>query len=521
VTDFRRAARIGVERVEGWFDTAFTPAWNPMYQLGALGWFFYWIVAVSGLYLYIFFDTGVTDAYDSLERITHVQWYAGGVMRSLHRYASDALVVVVLLHLAREFVMDRLQGPRWFSWVTGVPLLWFIYASGISGYWVVWDKLAQYVAIATTEWLDTLPLFGEPIARNFLHDTTLSGRFFTLMVFIHIAVPLLLLFVMWVHIHRISKPKVNPPKGLAVGTLVMFLVLSFAKPAVSQGPAELSSVPAVIEFDWFLLTVYPLLDIIPGAAVWGLLVGSTLLLMLLAWLLHRPRPPAATVDLKNCNGCARCSADCPFGAVSMQARTDGLPFSHQAVVEPNLCTSCGICAGACPTSTPFRRKTDLAPGIDLPGFPLRRVRELTLEATANLTGKDRVIVYGCEAGPKLEQLQSPSVAVVRVACIAHLPPAFIDFAISRKYADGVFLTGCRQGDCHYRLGIDWMEQRIAGKRDPYLRERVPRERIGEFWGGLADGDRLVEELNAFRDRLRNMRPFQRVSLKPVAALEEV
>jgi hypothetical protein len=33
---------------------------------------------------------------------------------------------------------------------------------------LVWDKLAQFVAIATTEWLDALPLFGEPIAHNFL-----------------------------------------------------------------------------------------------------------------------------------------------------------------------------------------------------------------------------------------------------------------------------------------------------------------------------------------------------------------
>ena len=66
------------------------------------------------------------------------------------------------LHLSREFILGRLRGPRWFAWFTGVVLLWFVFACGISGYWLVWDKLAQFVAIATTEWLDALPLFGEP-----------------------------------------------------------------------------------------------------------------------------------------------------------------------------------------------------------------------------------------------------------------------------------------------------------------------------------------------------------------------
>ena len=74
---------------------------------------------VSGIYVYIFFDTGLTQAWESLERLSHDQWWLGGIMRSLHRYASDALVVVVLLHALREFAMDRMRGNRWFPWVTG------------------------------------------------------------------------------------------------------------------------------------------------------------------------------------------------------------------------------------------------------------------------------------------------------------------------------------------------------------------------------------------------------------------
>ena len=62
---------------------------NPLTQLGTLGWFLFWIVTVSGIYVYIFFDTGVTQAWESLDRLSREQWYLGGLMRSLHRYAAE------------------------------------------------------------------------------------------------------------------------------------------------------------------------------------------------------------------------------------------------------------------------------------------------------------------------------------------------------------------------------------------------------------------------------------------------
>ncbi len=499
----KRLARAGLESAESLFDAVFTPDWNPLYQLGALGWFFYWIVAASGLYLYAFFDSGITDAYESVERITNVQWYAGGVLRSLHRYASDALVIVMMLHLVREYVMDRLHGPRWFAWVIGVPIMWLVFAAGISGYWVVWDKLAQYVAVATAEWIDALPLFGEPIARNFMSASTLSSRFFTLMVFIHIAVPLMLLLLMWIHINRHAHAKVNPPRGLAFGTLAALVVLSLVRPAVSQGPANLDSVPAVVGLDWFYLPLYPFLDKYPGAVTWALLGAATLLLLALPWL-PRKRPVAAVVDLDNCNGCERCAVDCPESAVLMAPRSDGSAYVLEAVVDPALCVACGICVGACPTATPFRRRSALKAGIELPQLPLLELREQSLSRCRDLEGDDRVIVYGCGHGVDLSAIVDRSVAAVELPCVAMLAPSFIDFMITRQHVDGVFLTGCRAGDCYERLGARWTEQRIAGERDPYLRRRVPRERIEIFWAGVDGGAVLAEKLAAFRARLRDL-----------------
>ena len=513
MTGLRTLTRAAFERVDIVFDRAFTPEWNPLYHLGALGWFFYWITIVSGIYLYLFFDTGIHQAYESLEYITNVQWYAGGVMRSLHRYASDALIIVMMLHLVREYVMDRYRGVRWFTWFTGVPLLWLVFACGISGYWMVWDVLAQYIAIASTEWLDSLGIFGQSIARNFLNEETLSGRFFTLMVFIHIAVPLGMLLVMWIHIQRQRNARVNPPAGLAAGTLGMLLVLSFIEPAVSQAPANLDIVPAVINLDWFYLPAFPLLDRIPGLTMWAFAGAGTLLLILLPWLPPKRRQATAIVDLDNCNGCGRCVDDCPFSAVALQPRTDQAAFSEEAIVSNDLCTSCGICVGACPTATPFRRTSELIPGIDLPDLGIQALRDRTLAATASLTGDTRVIVYGCNNSPDLERLERPGVAVMELRCIGMLPPSFIDFLISRNHVDGVFLTGCNDGNCHNRLGIQWTKQRIAGERDPYLRKRIPRERIGTFWAGLARNKRLGREVAAFQDKLKKLAPFKRRSKK--------
>jgi quinol-cytochrome oxidoreductase complex cytochrome b subunit/coenzyme F420-reducing hydrogenase delta subunit len=514
---FRQAGPWLLARIEKLYSAAFTPAWNPLYHLGALTVFFFWVVVVSGVYVFLFFETSVTHAYESVEWLTHTQWYLGGVMRSLHRYASDAAVVTIGVHMVKEFITGRYRGARWFSWFTGIPLLWLVFPLGITGYWLVWDQLAQYVAIASAELLDVLPIFSDPMARNFLTNESVSDRFFTLMAFLHlIGLPVFLLFAIWLHLLRISRPTVNPPLGLVVGSLAALTVLSLLWPALSQAPADFSQTATGIGFDWFYLLAYTLLDYGSPALMWLVLVGSSTLLCLLPWLTPRRRRPAAAVSLPDCNGCGRCVADCPYNAVSLAPRTDGLAYAEEAVVDAELCTACGICAGACPTSTPLRRKSELVPGIDLPGVPIRSLRDLTLAAAVQLGSEtgERVLVFGCASGVNLAALHNSSVAIVELQCIAQLPPSFIDFVISRRHADGVFLLGCRENDCHFRFGVQWMDERLAGKRDPYLRARVPRERVATYWGGLVTQAEIAGEINAFRERLRALGPYRPL---PVAA----
>ena len=497
----RRSLRLLFDYSEAALGRFFPAHWNPILNLGALGFYFFWIVAVSGIYLFIFFDTGVREAYGSVEYMTNDQWYAAGVMRSLHRYASDGMVLVMMLHLVREFSFDRYRGVRWFSWVSGIPIIFLIYISGITGYWLVWDKLGQYVAIVSTEWLDELGAFGESVARNFLHEGSLDDRFFTLMIFIHIAVPLLALLAMWIHLQRVTKARVNPPRGLAVGVLASLLALSLVHPAVSQGPGNLAEVPGNIGLDWFYLPLYPLLENWPGMLTWGAAVALTVILVVIPWLPPMRPPQPAAVDLNNCNGCIRCFNDCPYSAITMVERSDGLPFEREPVVSPSACTSCGICAGSCPTSMPFRRGSNLVAGIDLPDHTMADLRDEIHAAAAPLTGSQRILVFSCE--PCLPQLnvKSESVATVPLRCIGQLPPSFIDYTLARGLVDGVALAGCRENSCFYRFGTHWTDARIARTRDPQLRARVPTERLKVLWLGRRGAKELKRSLSDFAQSL--------------------
>jgi len=272
-------------RIENVFNVAFGDKMNPFYHLGTISFWQFWLLLISGLYLYIFADTGVHHAFDSVESITHDQWWLGGILRSVHRYATDGMILTMLLHMLRHFAYDRYRGFRSFSWLTGVALLWLIYVAGVNGFMLVWDKLAQFVVIATAEWFDVLPMFNGTLIRNFLTLESVNSRLFTLIAFMHIGVPLIIAIIMWVHVQRIPRAHINPPRPIAIAVTLMFLALSLVKPILSQGgEADMSVVPTGIAFDWFELPVLALVYVTDPLHLWFWVLGLTGLLFLVPWL---------------------------------------------------------------------------------------------------------------------------------------------------------------------------------------------------------------------------------------------
>ncbi|MBP6224693.1 MAG: cytochrome b N-terminal domain-containing protein [Rhizobacter sp.] len=277
-------------QVEALFNSAFGDRLNPLYHLGAIGFFLFWIVAGTGLYLYAFFETGVAGAHASVEALTHRQWFAGGILRSVHRYASDAMVLAMLIHMLRHFAFDRIRGFRWFSWLTGVVLIWLVYVTGINGYMLPWDRVAQFVVVAVFEWLDAVPTFGGTLMRNFIYASSVNDRLFSLLAFMHIGVSLAVLLLLWVHVQRVPKARTSPPRPIMASLALTLLALALVRPALSQGgAADLGIAAGTLALDWFYLPLLPLLYLWPLPQVWLLVGAGTALLVALPWLPPRWR----------------------------------------------------------------------------------------------------------------------------------------------------------------------------------------------------------------------------------------
>jgi len=491
-----------MERLIGYAFSGFS---NPFYSLGALAFYFFYIIVGTGIYLFIFYDPSIKGSYDTVQYLTRDQWYLGGIMRSLHRYASDALVLTMVLHIFREFVLGRYRGARWFTWVTGFPALVLIFPSGLIGYWLVWDTLGQFVAVRSTEWLDWLPIFSEPSARNFLTNTSVSDLFFRLILIGHIALSVFVFVALLMHVKNISRAMTSPPRNLAIGTLLFLLILSLLEPVVSQARADLSVVPSILNIDWFYMFLYPLMDLWSMGGAWALVIVASLLLLLLPWLPPQRDQPVAKVLLEKCSGCNLCVVDCPYEAIVLQPRSDDHPnYVREAVVVEDNCVGCGICTGACPFSRPPRGEETLTTGIDIPSRDIQHLHSASVQALAGLREETKVLVYGCDHGAALDNLGIRGTAAVSLPCTAALPASFIGYML-RHGADGIFLTGCRMGDCYNRLGNIWVEQRLALdlKHRPHLPRWIPPQRIGHYWAGPGDKARLVKAIERFQQELRD------------------
>ena len=125
-----------------------------------------------------------------------------------------------------------------------------------------------------------------------------------------------------------------------------------------------------------------------------------------------------------------------------------------------------------------------------------------------------MLVLACEHGAAGGRLDG----TVVMPCVAMMPPSLIDFVLSRDLADGVVVAGCAESACYNRLGIQWTEQRFAGQRDPYLRARVPRDRMTTIWASALEGTKAQSAIASFAATIAGLPPLRLRSPLPVSSI---
>jgi ferredoxin/coenzyme F420-reducing hydrogenase delta subunit len=286
---------------------------------------------------------------------------------------------------------------------------------------------------------------------------------------------------------------------VAAGLAVTLAALALVMPVASHAPAALERVPDALRLDWIVLFVHPLTEATSPTWVWALVGAGALGLFALPFVPSRADPPApaAVVDPANCNGCRRCFADCPYAAIAMAPHPNQRIGRQLAVVDADLCVSCGICAGACPSSTPFRSGAQLVTGIDMPQRPLDALRRRLRGSLGAACAARPIVVFGCDHGAEVSRLAVDGVQTFSLLCSGQLPPSFVEYAL-RDGAAGVVVAACREGGCEFRFGERWTAERLRGAREPHLRDSVERERVAFVYAGRGDEGSLAQAVNRLR-----------------------
>lgn len=97
----------------------------------------------------------------------------------------------------------------------------------------------------------------------------------------------------------------------------------------------------------------------------------------------------------------------------------------------------------------------------------------------------------------------PTTRVIRVMCSGRVSPMFILEAL-RGGADGVLVTGCHLGDCHYISGNENAVRNVEMARSLIELLGIEPQRLHLEWISAAEGARFAEVVQTFTEQVREL-----------------
>ncbi len=182
------------------------------FGLGGLLLLLFTILSITGVLLIFAYTPSPDAAYASMVAL-QTEVFFGNLIRNLHHWSGNLMVIVGVLHLLRVFFTGGFAPPREFNWVMGVLLLLLIVGANFTGYLLPWDQLAYWAVTVGTSLLDYLPWIGEPLTRLLLGGPEVGAATLTNFYGLHIAlIPLAIAALVSFHIWRVRKDTITVPK---------------------------------------------------------------------------------------------------------------------------------------------------------------------------------------------------------------------------------------------------------------------------------------------------------------------
>ncbi len=265
------------------------------------------ILAVTGSLLLVVYEPSPERAHGTVTRLVDEVPF-GALVRNVHHWAANGMVLVTLLHLLRVFYRGGHLPPRRGNWFAGVALLLLVVACAFTGYLLPWDQLAFWAVTIATGMLEYAPMVGGLLLRAARGGADVGpatlARFFVLHVAIlPIAMLLLLAFHFWL-VRKVggvilpegsgdrasprgalvpTSPNLTQREGaMALGVLAAVMVAAalWDAPLLAQANPGMSPNPA--KAPWYFMGVQELLvHLHPALGAVGVpLLGVVLLLAL-------------------------------------------------------------------------------------------------------------------------------------------------------------------------------------------------------------------------------------------------
>ncbi|MBI4539576.1 MAG: cytochrome b N-terminal domain-containing protein [Gemmatimonadetes bacterium] len=241
------------------------------HALGGITFFLFLLLVGTGVLLSFYYRPSVQEAYPSIQYLESEISF-GWLVRNVHFWAANLVILAVLLHLLRALVTAAYKAPRETNWLLGLFLLVTLLAFGMTGYLLPWDQWAYWTTTHELAVLSRLPLIGAPLVALLQADELVSGatlsRFFAIHVILlpWIALALLSLHFQLVRKHGIALPVSGAAvlagepfyphhmlRQLVVVLLIAGILVTLAAlwPRPLSGPADPYSPAADLRALWF------------------------------------------------------------------------------------------------------------------------------------------------------------------------------------------------------------------------------------------------------------------------------